>query len=131
MVTDPIADMLIQLKNAGQAKKLSVTLVHSNLKLAIAKLLKEEGYLHNVSRRGKKVKKTITMDLSYDEAGKSKINVVKRVSKSSRRIYKGFSELRPIRQGKGISVISTPKGVLTDYQARKEKVGGEVLFTLW
>jgi len=130
MVTDPIADMLIQLKNASRAGKESVVLPGSNLKYEIAKVLEREGYLKAVARRGKKVKKYLYCELSYE--GKApKINDVKRISKPSRRVYVKASELKPVRQGFGLAVISTPAGLKTAKEARKEKVGGEILFTLW
>lgn len=130
MVTDPIADMLTQLKNASRAGKESVVLPSSNLKYEIAKVLEREGYLKSIARRGKKVKKYLYCELAYE--GKApKINEVKRISKPSRRVYIKSSELKPVRQGYGLAVISTPAGLKTEREAKKEKVGGEILFTLW
>ena len=131
MVTDPISDILIQIKNAAMVKKPTIAVPHSKLKMAIVKVLQREGYLSAVSRRGKKAKRTIVCDIAYGEDGQPVMNQVRRVSKPSRRIYKGVNELRSVRQGLGLSVLSTPKGILTDREARRERVGGEVLFLIW
>lgn len=130
MVTDPIADMLIQLKNASRVGKEAVVIPASNLKYEIAKVLEREGYLKAVAKRGKKVKKYLYCELAY-EGKEPKINEVKRISKTSRRIYVKADELRSVRQGFGLAVISTPSGLKTEKEARKERVGGELLFTLW
>jgi len=131
MVTDPISDMLIRIKNASMVGKKSLVVPHSKIKYEIAKILKREGYLTELVRRGKKVKKSIYMEIAYSETGKPKFNEVKRISKPSKRIYQGFKDIKRVRQGHGLSVISTPSGLLLDREARKEKVGGEVLFALW
>jgi small subunit ribosomal protein S8 len=130
MVNDPISDLIIQLKNASMAGKGSVTVPYSELKFTIAELLNKEGFLKTVSKKGKKVKKFIEIDLLYKD-DKSKISGVKRVSKPGRRIYKKSTELRPVKQGSGILILSTPKGVMSDKLARQEKVGGEALFEIW
>jgi len=127
---DPISNMLIQIKNAGMAGLPSVLVPYSNLKFEIADLLKKEGYVTSVEKKGKKVKKYIEIEVSY--TGKSpKINEVKRMSKPSRRIYMGVKDIKPVRNGYGISVLSTPKGIMTDKVAKKEHVGGELLFKIW
>jgi small subunit ribosomal protein S8 len=131
MTTDPISDMLIQLKNASRVGKLSITVPFSNIKLEIAKVLLESGYLKFVSKRGKKVKKFLYCELAYLPSGESKLTDIARVSKPSKRVYVGASALRPTRQGRGLAVLTTPKGVLSDRDARAAKVGGEVLFTIW
>lgn len=131
MVTDPISDMLIQIKNAAMVGKKSVSIPHSKIKMEIAKILKREGFVTELSRRGKKVKKSIYMDIAYDENEVPKIKEVKRVSKPSRRIYQAAKDIKSVRQGRGLSVISTSKGLLSDSEARREKLGGEVLFSLW
>lgn len=111
--------------------KKSLVIPHSKIKFEIAKILKREGYLSDLSRRGKKIKRSIYMEIAYDESGSPKFKEVKRVSKPSKRIYQGFKEIKSVRQGYGLSVISTPKGLLVDKEARKERLGGEILFTLW
>ncbi|MFA6275014.1 MAG: 30S ribosomal protein S8, partial [Candidatus Paceibacterota bacterium] len=98
--------------------------------LEIAKLLEREGYLKNIAKKGKKVKKYLYCEIIYNDK-KAKINDVARVSKQSRRIYAKASELKPVRQGYGIAVISTPKGLMTEKEAKKQKVGGEHLFNIW
>ena len=131
MVGDPIGDFIIRLKNAGAVKHESVTVPHSKVKMAIAEVLQATGFVQNVEKRGKKVRKTIHIDLAYKADGTPRITDVKRISKPSRRIYRSVDEIFPIRYGKGALILSTPKGVLTDAQARKERVGGEALFEIW
>jgi small subunit ribosomal protein S8 len=132
MTTDPIADLINQIKNAGAVKKASVSVPFSNFKLAIAEKLKETGYVKAVEKRGKKVKKTLDIVLKYnDENGKAFIQGVKRVSTPGRRIYRGFEDIIPVKYGYGSLILSTPKGIKTDKEAKKEKVGGEALFQIW
>lgn len=128
MVTDPIADFIISIKNAGRVHKESILLPYSKMKEAIAKVLVSEGYLKSVSK--KKTSPILEVVLNYHN-GESKIKEVERISKSSRRVYKGFEEIYPTRGGFSKTIFSTPKGILTDRQAVKEKVGGEVLFRIW
>lgn len=129
MVGDPIADFITRLKTGGKARKESISLPYSKLKEAIANVLASEGYLKSVSTK-KKATGTLEVELNYHN-GESKIKDVQRISKPSRRIYKGFAEIHPARAGVGKAILSTPKGILTDRQAVKEKVGGEVLFKIW
>ncbi len=129
MVGDPIADFITRLKTGGKAQKESISLPYSKLKEAIANVLASEGYLKSVSTK-KKAIGTLEVELNYHN-GESKIKDVQRISKPSRRIYKGFAEIHPARAGVGKAIFSTPKGILTDRQAVKEKVGGEVLFKIW
>jgi small subunit ribosomal protein S8 len=128
MVTDPVSDLIIRIKNAGKAHKESVFLPYSKLKEAIATVLVAEGYLKSVSK--KKTSPILEVVLNYYD-GESKIKEVERISKSSRRVYRGFEDIHPIKGGFGKTIFSTPKGILTDRQAVKEKVGGEVLFKIW
>jgi len=131
MVGDPIGDLIVRLVNAGAVKHASVSLPHSKMKMAIAEVLKGSGFVKSVERQGKKVRKTINIELLYNEDGTHKINKVKRISKPGKRIYKAVDEIFPVRYGKGIIVLSTPKGILTGLQARKERVGGEALFEIY
>lgn len=131
MVGDPIGDFIVRLVNAGAVKHDSVSLPHSNMKMAVAKVLQEAGFVKSVEKQGKKIRKTIHVDLLYKEDGTHKIDSVKRISKPGRRVYKSVDEIFPVRYGKGLLILSTPKGILTDAQARKEKVGGEALFEIW
>jgi small subunit ribosomal protein S8 len=130
MVTDPISDMLIQIKNASKVGKESVTLPFSNIKMEIAQLLIKEGYLTGAVKKGKKNKKYLSCDIAY-VGGSPKIDQVKRISKPSRRIYRKSKEIKSVRQGEGLLVMTTPKGLLTGQEAREQGVGGEVLFMLW
>ena len=131
MVSDPIGDFLIRLTNAGAIKKEWVSVPFSNFKLAIAEKLKDAGYVKAVEKKGKKIKKTLDIMLKYDAQGNPHIQGVKRVSKPGRRMYKSVLDIVPVRYGHGALVLSTPKGVMTDKEAKKEKLGGEALFEIW
>lgn len=131
MITDPIGDFIVRLTNAGAVKKQVVSVPFSMFKLAIAEKLKDIGYVKQIEKKGKKVKKTIDVSLKYDENGKHVIQGVKRVSKPGRRLYRGADEIIPVRYGTGHLILSTPKGIKTGLEARKEKVGGEALFEIW
>ncbi len=131
MVSDPVADLIVRLTNAGAVGHATVSVPFSNFKYAIAEKLKDTGYVKSIEKKGKKVKKTLDITLKYDEAGVHAINGVKRVSKPGRRMYKSTNEITPVRYGFGALVLSTPKGIKTDKEARKEKVGGEALFEIW
>lgn len=130
MVTDPISDMIVRLKNAQLAGLPSVLIPYSQFKQNIAEVLKTSGYLKSVNKKGKKVKKFLEVELIYT-GSKSKITEIKRVSKPSRRVYHDHREIKSVRQGFGLAIYSTPRGILTDKQAREAKVGGEILFTLY
>ena len=130
MVSDSIGDLIIQLKNAGNAGKATIAVPYSEFKFQVADKLKEKGYAKSVSQRGKKVKKYLDIELQYLNK-KPKIKGVARISKPGRRIYKKTSEIFPIKYGKGALILSTPKGILTGEEARKQKTGGEALFKIW
>jgi len=127
---DPVANMLSQIKNAGAAGKTTIAVPYSKFRHAIAEALLREGYLVNVERKGRKTGKVLELEIAY-ENNRPKIKEAKRVSKLSRRTYAGARDLRPVRQGYGNTILSTPKGVLTLAEAKKEGVGGEVLFSIW
>ena len=131
MVNDTIGDFIVQLKNASAIKKASVSIPFSLFKLAIAEKLQGAGYVKAIEKHGKKVKKTLDITLKYDEAGKPAIHGARRISKPGRRMYKSAHEINPVRYGHGALLLSTPKGVMTDKEARKEKIGGEALFEIW
>lgn len=131
MVTDPVADLLVRLKNGGAVKHATVSVPFSNFKLAIAEKLKEAGFVKSVEKKGKKVKKTIDIALKYTEAGKHVIQGTKRVSKPGRRLYKSVLDINAVRYGHGALILSTPQGIKTDKEARKQKLGGEALFEIW
>ncbi len=130
-MNDKIADMLIRIKNAGIAGKESTLIPHSKLKISIADALLKRGYVASVSSKGKKTKKVIEVGIAYDKEGNPKVKEVKRISKLSCRVYYGYRDIRAIRNGYGTLMLSTPKGILTGDEARKENVGGEALFKIW
>lgn len=127
MVNDPIADLLVRLQNASRVGHTSVSLPYSRIKFAIAEILAKEGY---VEQGVTKKNHSLMIPLKYT-AGRPAIEGVKRVSKPSRRTYVGVRDVRPIKRGFGLMVLSTPKGVMTGAQAKAERVGGEVLFEIW
>jgi small subunit ribosomal protein S8 len=129
-MVDTISSLIINLKNANFAGKASVSFPYSKLREAILVTLEKEGYVKNISKKGKKVTKAIEVELLYVD-GKSRIAGVEQVSKQSRRVYQGVNDIRSVQSGFGSLILTTPKGVLTDRQARKEKVGGEALFKIW
>ncbi|MCX7784923.1 MAG: 30S ribosomal protein S8 [candidate division WOR-3 bacterium] len=128
---DQIADMLTQIRNALKAKHKEVKIPYTKLKYEIARILLEEGYINNFTVGGSKVKKTINIQLKYGEDGKPAIFGLKRISHQSRRVYCSYKEIPLAIGGLGITILSTPKGVLTDREARKERVGGEVICQIW
>jgi small subunit ribosomal protein S8 len=130
MVTDPISDLIIRLKNASDARKPSVIVSHSKFAENVAHLLKKAGYVSSVEKKGKKMVKELELGIIYTD-GEPRIHGVERMSKSSRRMYQKCSDIRVYRSGFGNTVYSTPKGIMTDMEARKHKVGGEVLFRIW
>ncbi len=130
MVKDSISNLIVNLKNAGVSGRQYVVSPFSNFNLAVLELLQKEGYIHSVSKKGKKAEKYIEVEVAYNE-GKSRITGVKRLSTFSKRMYQAASEIRSVKNGQGLLVLSTPKGVLTDKEAKKENVGGEVLFKIW
>ena len=122
---DPIADLLTRIRNAQAVGKVAVSMPSSKQKLAIANLLKEEGYVASVNVTGD-VKKVLEIELKYFQ-GKPVVEMIKRVSRPGLRIYKSCTELPKIQNGLGIAVISTSKGLMTDRAARKMGIGGEVI----
>ena len=129
-ITDPIADMLTRIRNANNAKHETVDVPASKLKLSIAKILMEEGYIKSYQFIENGNQGVIKITLKY--LGKEKvITGLRRVSKPGLRMYVGADELPKVLRGLGIAIVSTSKGVMTDKQARKEHVGGEVLAFVW
>lgn len=127
---DPISNMIIMLKNGSLAEKETVTFPHSKIKEAIAECLKKEGFIKEFTRKTKGGENMIEVTLIYKE-GKPRITEVVRLSKPSKRVYFGLKEIHTVRNGAGIVVLSTPKGILSGKEARKEQVGGEALFKIW
>ncbi len=129
-MTDPIADFLTHIRNASAVNKPELAISYSKMKEEIANVLVKEGYLKSVAKKGKKINKTLEVALAYGEFG-PKVTGIERVSKLSKRVYKGARDLKSVKQGHGVAVITTSKGLMTDAEARKQKVGGEVLFKIW
>lgn len=131
MVTDPIGDMLIRIKNALQARHKIVVVPASKMKLEIARILKQEGYIEDYKYMEEKPQGKIEIILKYDEQKRPVIAGVKRISKPGRRIYRGYKDLLKVLDGLGIAIVSTSKGIMTDHEARRLRVGGEVLCEIW
>jgi len=130
-MVDVIAELINSLKTASAAGKTTATFPYSKMREAVLLTLEKEGFIKSFTKKGKKVIKTIEVELVYDDAKKPKIQGAEQVSKYSRRLYYKSTELYPVRNGYGALVITTPKGVMTGKAARKEKVGGEPLFKIW
>jgi small subunit ribosomal protein S8 len=131
MITDPISDMLIRIKNALMARHKTVVVPGSKLKLEIARILKDEGYIEDYRVVEEKPQIKIEIVLKYDEKKRPVIAGIKRVSKPGRRIYRGYKELPRVLDGMGIAIISTSQGIMTDHEARKRRLGGEVICEIW
>lgn len=128
MVTDPVADVLVRIKNASMMKRKNVLVPLSKLNHALLTLLAKEGYIGTFSQKGKS--RTLEVELAYKE-GRPAVQGHKRISKPSRRMYLGVRDLKPVRRGHGLLVLSTPKGLMSGRDAKRERVGGEALFELW
>lgn len=125
-MADPIADMLTMIRNAQPLKKDTVEVLFSNINYEIAKILEKNGFVGRVEKEGRKIKKLIKISLIP-----SAISGLKRVSKPGQRIYKRAKEIKPVKSGHGIAIISTSKGLMTDKEARKQRLGGEVICEVW
>jgi small subunit ribosomal protein S8 len=130
-ITDPIADLLTRIRNASRAKHATVDVPASNMKKAIAQILVDEGYIKDFTVTEDAKQGVISITLKYTETGASVITGLRRVSKPGLRIYTSCEDMPKVMRGIGTAIISTPKGVMTDRQARKENVGGEVLAYVW
>lgn len=131
MTSDPIADLLTRIRNAARARHSRVELPASKMKAAIARILKEEGYLVNYKVVEEKGRKTLRLTLRYTPDRRSVITDLRRVSKPGSRRYVGKTGIRAVMGGMGISILSTPRGLMTGQSARKEGVGGEFLCEVW
>lgn len=130
MVTDPISDFIVRIRNAGDAGKASVSIPYSALKERIAHTLVKGGYIVSIEVKGKKIEKTLEIVISY-QGNQPRISGFDRISKPSRRIYQKSKDIRMFKSGFGNFIFSTPQGILLDLEAKKLKVGGEVLFKVW
>lgn len=130
-MTDPIADMLTRIRNAGKAKLKSVDVPGSKLKIEIAKVMQEQGYIKNYKIIEDDKQGILRLYLKYDEKQTHAVYGLERVSKPSRRMYSKSQDIKPVLNGLGIAIFSTSKGIMTDKQARTQNVGGEVLCKIW
>ena len=130
-MTDPIADMLTRIRNANQNRAKTVSMPSSKMKEEIARILKGEGFIEEFSIEENDVQNTLTLTLKYGQKKERVINGLKRVSKPGLRVYSKKEELPKVLNGLGIAIISTPQGVMTDKEARKANVGGEVIAYIW
>ena len=131
VVTDTIADMLTRIRNANQMRYEEVKVPASNIKKEIARILKEEGYIKDYKINSDSTQGTIILTLKYTDKKESVITGLKRISKPGLRVYAKSDEIPKVLNGLGIAIISTSKGIMTDKEARKEKLGGEVLAYIW
>ncbi len=130
-MTDPIADMLTRIRNAISANHSRVDIPGSKLKLEVARILKEEGYINNFVTKGEKPKFTIRVFLRYDAKGTSSITHISRVSRPGRRVYVGATGIPRVLGGYGVNIVSTSRGLMSGKNARKENVGGEILAEIY
>lgn len=131
MMTDPIADFISRIRNGLMAKHKTIVVPSSKMKVRIATILKEEGYVDEVQEQASEGRNVLTVTLRYDEGNEPVIEGIQRVSRPGLRHYTNADNLRKVRGGLGMSILSTSRGVMTDHQARKDRVGGEVLFQVW
>ena len=129
-IMDPISDMLTKIRNAQAVGHEAVNIIFSKLKLSIAEILKAEGFIEDLKKRGRKIEKNIEIILKYND-GLPAISGLKRISRSSQRIYRNKERIKPVKQGFGIAILSTSRGLMTDKEARKKKLGGEVICEVW
>lgn len=130
-MTDPIADMLTRIRNAVEANHPRVDIPGSKLKMELARILKEEGYINNYVTKGEGVKYMIRVFLRYDAKGTSSITHLSRVSRPGRRVFVGATEIPRVLGGYGVSIVSTSKGLMSGKKARRENVGGEILAQIY
>jgi len=131
MVTDPIADMLTRIRNANQMRYKEVEVPASKMKIEIARILKEEGFINDYKVKKNEVQNILVISLKYGDKKERVITGLKRISKPGLRVYAKAEELPRVLNGLGIAIVSTSKGVMTDKQARRESLGGEVLAFVW
>jgi len=139
-MTDPIADMLNRIRNAQAVSKETVVIPFSNLKYEIAKILEKQKLVGKIEKKGRKSRKIIEIALKYLltsatpkalQAGPPVISHLRRISKPGQRIYTSAKEIKPIREGYGILIVSTPKGLMTNKEAKRKKLGGEIICEIW
>lgn len=126
-----VNNILTTIKNAQNAKKESVKFPYSNLDFAVSELLAKNGFVDSVAKKGRLPKRIIEVKIKYNADGKGAITGVKSISKPSRRLYSGYKDLKNVKQGFGLSVLTTSKGIMTAKEAKQQKVGGQLLFEIW
>ena len=131
MLTDPISDMLTRIRNGGAARHKNVQLPDSRIKREIARVLQQSGYIRGFESSGEKSTATLLIELRYDSYSHPTIEGIQRVSRPGRRVYVGARKVPKVRNGLGLAILSTPRGVMSDEQARTAEVGGEVLARIW
>jgi len=131
VLTDPIADMLTRIRNAGHARRVRVSLPESRIRREIARVLKENGYVRDYSTDGAEKKPTLTVELRYHGQDTPMIESIQRVSRPGRRVYVGCEDSHKIRSGLGIAILWTNRGVMTGQQPREGRVGAEILAMVW
>ena len=130
-MTDPIADMLTRIRKAGMAQHPKLDIPSSNVKVAVAEVLKNLGYIKNFKVISDDLQGILRVYLKYDDNNRNVIHEITRVSKPGRRVYVGHNEIPRVKSGLGAAILSTSQGVMDDVAAREAKVGGEVLCTIW
>ena len=131
MMTDPLADMLTRIRNGNKAKFKKVDIPSSKLKVSVAKILKDEGYIKNYKVTKDNKQGVLTIYLKYDKENERIITGLKRISKPGRRVYVKKDNIPKVLNGLGVNLLSSPKGILTDKRARELNVGGELLCSVW
>jgi small subunit ribosomal protein S8 len=126
-VNDPIADFLTRIRNAGMARHETVVMPHSKVKAEMARILTEQGYVESYSERGDGAKKELVVELKYDPEGRRVIRGLRRMSRPGRRVYRKQANIPRVLDGLGVAILSTSRGILTDHEARRAGIGGEVL----
>ena len=131
MVNDPIADMLTRIRNAGMVRQTQVVMPSSKIKAGIAKILADEGFIKGYTVTDDKPQPKLVIQLKYVGRGQPVIGGIERVSRTGRRMYTSYNEVPWVRSGLGISILTTPKGLMTGRQAKRAKVGGEIICNVW
>jgi small subunit ribosomal protein S8 len=130
-MTDPIADLLNRIRNAQAVLKPTVEIPYSNLKFDILRIMEAEGFVEKLEKKGKRVKRSIEVTLKYENGTTPVISGLKRISRPGQRIYLRTKEIKTVRGGYGFSIVSTPKGMMSDKSARKARLGGEIICQVW
>jgi len=129
---DPIADMISSINNAQAVGKKQIAIYpYSNFKYSVLELLKKEGLIENLDKKGRISGRKIIVDLKYDSEGSPAISKIRKVSKQGQRIYSTVNNMKPVKSGHGLSIVSTSKGLMTNKEARKNKMGGEIICEIW